>query len=335
MTSRRRIVTIEEHFLDPAVAVAGAVQLARHSPGFAAAGNPDGGLPHSPAATVIADLDEGRLADMDTHGIDMQVLSGLSTQSLPADVAVPLSHAMNDLAATAVARHPSRFAGFAALPTADPTAAVDELTRCIDELGFVGTMVHGRTDGLFLSDPRFAALLARIEALDVPLYLHPAPPPLATSAENYNGFDPIVSARFQTAAWGWHNETGIHFVNLYLAGVFDRHPALTMILGHWGELLPFYLDRLDEALPTRMTGLGRGFAEVFRQNVYVTPSGMFTQANLDFCVAMLGADRVMFSVDYPFVPHDGAAAFIEQARLSDAEKDAIAHGTADALLRLR
>jgi len=330
----RRLITLEEHYLDPAIGAAGAAEFAAHSPGFTTAFHPSTGLPFTPTPDVLADLDEGRIADMDAHGISMQVLSGLSTQYLSADVAVELTRATNDLAAAAVARHPDRFSAFASLPTTVPQAAVDELTRCIDELGFVGTMINGRTDDEFLSAERFAPILARIAALDVPLYLHPAPPPVATSATNYDGFGDMVTARFQTAAWGWHNETAIHFMNLYLAGVFDRHPGMQVILGHWGEMIPFYLDRIDQALPPQATGLDRGFADVFRQNVYVTPSGMWTQANLDYCVAMLGVERIMYAVDYPFVPHDGAAEFLDDARLTDAEKDLIAHRTAERVLRL-
>jgi len=330
----RRLITLEEHYVDPAVAAAGAEEFAAHSPGFTTSFAPSTGLPYTPTPQMLADLDEARIADMDAHGITMQVLSSLSTQYLAADVAAGLTRAANDRAAGAVSRHPDRFAAFAALPTADPTAAVAELDRCVSELGFVATMIHGRTDDEFLSHERFAPILARIAALDVPLYLHPAPPPVQTSATNYDGFDAVVTARLQTAAWGWHNETAVHFLNLYLAGMFDRLPGLQVILGHWGELLPFYLERIDEALPPRATGLDRGFAEVFRQNVYVTPSGMWTQANLDYCVSMLGVERIMYSVDYPFLPHDGAAEFLEAASVSDAEKDLIGHGTAERVLGL-
>lgn len=331
----RRIITLEEHYLDPAVAQAGALQYAARTPGSAASFHPSTGLSYTPSPDLLLDLGEGRIADMNSHGISMQVLSALTTQFLPADVAVELTRGTNDIAAAAVAQHPDRFAAFASLPTASPAAAADELTRCVEELGFVGTMISGRTDDEFLSAERFAPILARIAALDVPLYLHPAPPPAETSASNYDGFDPTVTARFQTAAWGWHNETAVHFMNLYLAGVFDRHPALQVILGHWGELIPFYLERIDEALPPKATGLDRSFIDAFRENVFVTPSGMWTQANLDYCVAMLGVDRIMYAVDYPFVPHGGAAAFLEQASLDENEKDLIAHRTAEHLFRLR
>lgn len=332
--SGRRIIALEEHFLDPAAAAAGPGDFAERSPGFAEAFHPSTGLPYAPTPETLRDLGEARLADLDAHGIGMQVLSGLHAQNLPAAAAAELTRGTNDIAAAAVTRHPDRFAAFAVLPTAVPGAAADELARCVGDLGFVGALVHGRTAGEFLSAPRFAPILERAAGLRVPLYLHPAPPPAATSATNYDGFAPVVTARLQTAAWGWHSETAVHFLNLYLAGVFDRHPGLQLILGHWGELLPFYMERIDEALPPRATGLERPFAEVLRRNAFVTPSGMWTQANLDYCVAMLGAERILFSVDYPFLPNDGAAPFLAAARLTPAEKDLIAHGNAERLLGL-
>ncbi len=330
----RRIITIEEHFLNPAVQAAGRDQALAHLPFFGLSFDPTNGLPYSVSPDKLTNLGDARIAAMDAHGISMQVISSLTTQFLSADVAPDLVRATNNIAAEAVRANPDRFAAFAALPTSAPTVAADELSRCVEELGFVGTMIMGRTEDEFLDAERFAPILARIAELDVPLYLHPGAPPAETSRTNYEGLPPIVTARFQTAAWGWHNETAVHFIHMYLSGVFDRHPRLNVILGHWGELVPFYLDRLDEAIPPRASGLERGFAEVFRQNVYVTPSGMLTQANLNFCLEMLGVERLMHSVDYPFVPNDGTVEFLEEAQISEADKDLIAHGTAEKLLGL-
>src|SRR5690606_10403247 len=148
----------------------------------------------------------------------MQILSSLTTTQLPADVAVDLVRATNDKLATAVRQHPDRFAGFAALPTTVPDAAADELERGASELGFVGTLIMGRTEDDFLSAPRFEPILARAAALDVPIYLHPGVPPLTTREENYGGLSPLVSSRFGTTAWGWHSDTGVHFVHLVLSG---------------------------------------------------------------------------------------------------------------------
>jgi hypothetical protein len=233
-----------------------------------------------------------------------------------------------------VRRHPTRFAAFAALPTCLPDAAATELGRGVRELGCVGTMIMGRTRDEFLSSPAFDPILRTAAALQVPIYLHPGVPPRATSASNYAGFDPVVEARFQTAAWGWHQETAVHFLNLVLSGVFDRYPDLQIILGHWGEMIPFYLDRLDEALPRRATKLDRTIGEYVRQNVYITPSGMYSHAQLRYCVDTLGTHRILYSVDYPFIGNEGAAAFLDAADLPEAAKEDIAHGTAEKLLGL-
>jgi uncharacterized protein len=273
---------------------------------------------------------------MDKHGITMQVLSNLSTQQVPADVAADLVRSANDTLAAAVRRHPDRFAAFAALPTTVPDAAVAELERCVGDLGFVGTMIMGRTEGEFLSAERFDPILSTAARLGVPVYLHPALPTRATSADNYEfGLDPIVAARFATAAWGWHNETGIHFLHLVLSGVFDRHPDLQVILGHWGEMIPWFLYRLDEALPPRATKLERTIGDYVRQNSYYTPAGLFTEPHLRFCVDVLGTERLIYAVDYPFVGNDGALDFLRRADLPEDTKEDIAHRNAERLLGVR
>jgi predicted TIM-barrel fold metal-dependent hydrolase len=272
---------------------------------------------------------------MDAGGVTMQVLSCLTTQQLPRDAAVELVRAANDRAAAAVRARPGRFGAFAALPTAVPAAAADELKRGTGDLGFVGAMIFGRTEGAFLDEPRFDPVLRALVETDVPLYLHPGFPPAEVSAQSYaGGLDPLVTARMQTSAWGWHQETAVHFLHLVLAGVFDRYPTLQVILGHWGEMIPFYLDRLDEALPQAVTGLDRTIGDVVRQNTWITPSGMFSHAQLRFCIDTVGVDRILYAVDYPFIGNDDAATFLEQADLPEEAKAAIAHGNTERLLRL-
>lgn len=329
-----KLITLEEHYLDGAVARASAPVALHDSPDFNKTFDPSAGLSWSPTADQLQDLAAGRIADMDAHGISMQVLSGLSTQQLPADGAVELVAQLNNTLADAVAQHPDRFASFASLPTIRPDAAADELERCITDLGMVGAMIMGRTEGRFLSEPRFDPILARAAALDVPIYLHPGVPPRVSSDVNYSGLDPLITARFQTAAWGWHMETGIHFLHLLLSGVFDRYPGLQIVLGHWGEMVPFFLDRLDEGFPTRLTGLDHSVAEYVHTNVYITPSGMFSQAQLDYCATTIGIDRIMYSVDYPFVGNEDAVAFLRDAKLPEDAKEKIAHGTAEKVLGL-
>ncbi|WP_406630936.1 amidohydrolase family protein [Amycolatopsis sp. WGS_07] len=329
-----RIVTLEEHWTDPAVNAASMPRLLEHVPGYAAAFDPDTGMPYPRHPELLADLGAARIADMDRNGITTQVLSLVNT-FLPADVAPELTAAANGAMAEAVAAFPGRFAAFAALPTAVPEAAADELRRCVGELGFVGTMIMGRTDDEFLDRPRFDPILRAANELSVPIYLHPAPPPVAVSEASYaGGLSPAVSAALRLPAWGWHQETAVHFLHLVLTGVFDRYPDLQFVLGHWGEFIPFYLDRLDDALPKRMTGLDRTFREYFRDNVFITPSGMFSQAQLRYCADTVGAGRIIHSVDFPMLGNEGTVSFLTESHLSAEDQEKIAHGNADALLGL-
>jgi len=319
-----RIITLEEHTIDDALE-AGASPTAHETPP----------VTFPPAlADTLRDLDDSRLADMDANGIDVQILSTLGAQVLPASNAAELVRAANDRMADAITRHPDRYRAFASVATADPRAAVHELERSVSELGFLGSMIFGRTRGDFLDEEAFAPILAASERLDAPIYLHPAPPPLAVSEWNYQGLPAKVSGVLETSGWGWHQETAVHFIHLVLTGVFDRYPRLQFILGHWGEMLPFYLERLDERMTRQLTGLDRTFSEYFRENMYVTPSGMFSQAQLQFCVELLGVDRIMYAVDYPFIGNQNAETFLAEARLTDGEKERIAHGTAERVLRM-
>ncbi|MFI0900259.1 amidohydrolase family protein [Streptomyces sp. NPDC020983] len=330
-----KIITLEEHFAHPALTAASSPAINLLAPDFAATYAPGSGFAGSlQSEAVLLDVGEKRIADMDRNGITTQVLSCLWAQQAPADVAPALVHAANDTAAEAVRAFPGRFAAFAALPTAAPEAAARELDRCVTELGFVGTLINGRTEGEFLDAPRFDPVLATAGRLGVPVYLHPSMPPRAVTEASYGGLSPLVTGRLQTAAWGWHVETAEHFIHMVLSGVFDRYPDLQIILGHWGEMIPFYLDRIEELLPQGITKLDRPFADYVRHNVHITPSGMWNQAQLRFCVETLGADRIVLAVDYPFVGNEGAAAFLEEADLSAEDKNRIAHGTAERLLGL-
>jgi uncharacterized protein len=210
-------------------------------------------LGHAPLVEQLCDLDDRRIADMDAAGIDVQVLSLASpgVEQLDTTDAVPLARAENDRIADAVRRHPTRFAGFATLPISAPDSAAEELERAVRDYDFKGALINGHTRGRYLDDPFFWAILERAEALQVPLYLHPTPPPQAVIDASYAGLAPMVTAFLATGAWGWHIETAIHVLRLILGGAFDRYPNLQLVIGHLGETLPFMLPRLDLACPRR------------------------------------------------------------------------------------
>lgn len=289
----------------------------------------------STAFRLAGDAGESRLADMDANGIDMQILSYSNTPQLlaPAD-AIPLVRNANDKLAAAIKAHPGRFGAFATLPWSDPQAAADELKRCVETLGFQGALITGRPGDHFLDDARYAPVLAAAAELKVPLYLHPGVPMPVVQKAYYAGFDPDVSARFSMFGWGWHAEPGVQLVRMMLAGVFDRYPTLQIIAGHWGEMVPFFLARLDDTISPSVSGLSRTMTETFCQQVHVTPSGMFDLPHFQFVLQVVGADRIIYSVDYPYLHNRGAREFLENAPICQADKEKIAHGNAEKLFNL-
>jgi uncharacterized protein len=323
-----KIIALEEHFRNSAIEEAVKKALPPSQQDFFVASMALSGPPE------LEDLGIDRLKHMDAMGIDVQILSYTTpgTQVLSASEAVPLARDANDQVALAVAAHPDRFAGFATLPTSDPEAAAAELERAVHELDFKGAMINGRTQDRFLDDPRFNPVLETAEALDVPLYLHPTVPSKAVQDAYYTGLDPVTSGRFATIGWGWHMETGIHALRMILAGIFDRYPRLQVILGHWGEMIPFFLARINEFVVAKH--LQQSVSYYFLQNFYVTPSGMFTLPPLLNTLQMMGADRIMYAVDYPYIINYQARTFLENAPISPADKEKIAHGNAEKVLKI-
>lgn len=313
-----RIIAIEEHFTTEQLILA---------EGADAGGGP---------VRELLDLGADRIAEMDAAGIDVQVIStrAPAVQNLRASEAVPLARAANDVLAAAVTAHPERFAGFATLPTPAPARAADELDRAIRELGFKGAMLHGHTSGRFLDDQEFWPIFECAEALDVPVYLHPTPPTQAVFDAYFSGVDPRIAGVLARAGWGWHAETGLHALRLMVSGVFDRFPQLQVIIGHMGENLPFSIARADVVLRAATGHLKQTVAEYFRSNFHITTSAYFTVPPLQCALSVLGADRIMFSVDYPFCSSQDGTSFLLSAPLAQSDLDKIAHGNAERLLKL-
>lgn len=299
----------------------------------------DGG-PSEPAVYVstrgepsrrLLDLADERLAAMDDAGVNVQVLS-LTTpglHNLAPVQAVALQCASNDFLFETVRSHPDRFQGFATLATPAPKEAARELERAIVELGLNGAMVFGRTGDRNLDHPDFWPILETADAFRAPLYLHPQTPQAPVRAAYYAGFGDKMDAAFATFGIGWHYDCGVQLLRLILGGVFDRLPDLQIMVGHWGEVVLFYLDRIDE-----MAGrlhLQRKPSEYVRTNVLVTPGGILSQRYLRWAIEVIGVERLLFATDYPFapVPKGGAQRFLKDAALDPDERGAIASGNWD------
>jgi 2,3-dihydroxybenzoate decarboxylase len=313
------VIALEEHYTDPELAATFTGEDARTPP---------------PVVARLQDIADGRLKTMDEAGIDIQVLShnSPSSQKLGKENAVALTRRVNDRLAGVVKANPARFAAFAALPTIDPAAAADELERCVDEHKFKGAMLHGLGNGIWLDDKRFWPIYARAEKLDVPIYLHPSmPKPEIVDAyyKEYAADYPIILR----ASWGYTLETANQSVRLVLSGVFDAHPKLKFIIGHFGEGVPFLLWRINNGLQ-RPGGKTLAFQDIYRQHFWVTTSGFFSDTALAHAIAEMSTDRVLFSVDYPFEAQPPATRWLAGTPLSDEDKIKVASGNAKRLLKM-
>lgn len=289
----------------------------------------------APVRERLLDIGEARLASMDAAQIDVQVLSlaGGGMDLLDSATATAIAHDVNDRLADAVRAHPDRFAAFATLNLQDPDGAAAEFERCVERLGFKGALVNGTTRGSFLDDPRFAPLFETAQRLDVPIYLHPAPPPRPVAQAYFAGLPEPYGMLLSIAGWGWHTETGLHVLRLITAGVFDRFPRLQIIIGHMGEDLPFSLARADGVL-SRVGRLPRSIADYFHSHVHVTTSGYFTVPPFLCALLVVGADRLMFSVDYPFSSTAQGRQFLDAIPVTPLDRLKIASGNAARLLKL-
>jgi uncharacterized protein len=323
-----RTITLEEHFAPPGFLDGPGRQLKEAQ----LKAGPRG----EKIIAQLADVGAGRIADMDAAGIDMQVLSlnAPGNEQLEPAESAQVARASNDFLHAAVRAHPDRFAGLAALPTLLPDKAAAELERCIRELGFRGALINGHSRGRYMDDKFFWPIFESAEALNAPIYIHPTRPPQAVVDAQYSGFSPEVSWVFATSGWGWHIETAIHVIRLILGGVFDRFPKLQVVVGHLGEGLPFMLPRLDRNLQPGLTKLQRPLGDYLRGNVHYTFGGFNFPATFLDLLLEVGAERIMFSVDYPYWSMAAARAFLEQLPVSAADRERIAHGNAEKLFNL-
>ena len=290
----------------------------------------------------LLDIQDMRLAEMDKHGVEMMILS-LNAPAIQAihDVkrAIAVARESNDVLAAEVRKRPARFAAFAALPMQDPEAATAELTRCVKELGFVGALVNGFSQAgtpdnvLYYDLPQYRPFWRAVEALDVPFYLHPRNP-LASWTKMYDGHNWLLGPN-----WAFHAETSVHALRLIGSGLFDECPRLQIVLGHLGEGIPVYLWRIDGRngwMQARHNYPAKhGVGHYFRKNFHITTSGNFSTPALVDAITEMSADRVMFSIDWPFEAVDEGAQWFDKAQIAEADRKRVGRDNAIKLFRLK
>jgi 5-carboxyvanillate decarboxylase len=289
-----------------------------------ALGNPDTRL-----VDALLDLDDTRIADMDANGVDVQLLllTSPGVQIFDADTACEMAELANDRLAEAIARHPDRLAGLATFAPQDPLRAAEEMRRAIEDLGLNGFVVNSHTDGEYLDQEKFWPILEAAEALGAPIYIHPRPLPRGA-------VDPYLEPDLWAGIWGYAAETGLHALRMITSGVFDRFPDLTIVLGHMGEGLPYFVYRIDYmSRLLREIGSHRPYdldpSEYLKRNFLVTTSGMNHDPPLELCLKVLGPANVMWAIDYPYQRSPDAVEFMDAAPVSDAVRAQLYAGNAE------
>jgi 2,3-dihydroxybenzoate decarboxylase len=285
----------------------------------------------------LEDVGARRLHDMDLSGIDRQILSltAPGVQVFDADTAVALAESFNDQLCESIARHPTRFSGLAAIAPQNPQGAAKELERAVTKLGLKGAVVNSHTHGEYLDDEKFWDIFAAAEALSVPIYIHPTSLPKSM-------IQPFLDCGLDGAVYGFAVETGLHLLRIVVAGVFDRFPNLKIVVGHLGEGLPYWFFRID-FMHTRMVGsnrysnvkpLKRIPSEYLKDNVYVTTSGMAWEPPILYAQSVLGVDRVMYAMDYPYQYVPEEVLVTDNLPISDDDKTKLYQSNAERVFRL-
>lgn len=313
-----KLIALEEHFVHAAI-------VATHDP-------VDQALLAPTRVPGLDELGDMRIEGMDKAGIDIQVLSHTKPGVHEVEdgrLAVSLAREANDYLAEAVAAHPTRFAGFTTLATGVPGEAARELERTVAQYGFKGAMVNGHVRGEYLDNKRFWPIFETAQALDVPIYLHPANPHPAVHEAWFKDY-PVLGF----APWGYAVETGTHVLRLILSGLFDEFPRLKMIIGHMGEFLPFALWRADGRLTPKYPQLKKSVRQTFLDHFSLTTSGVFSTPEFMCTASVVGFDNLLFSVDYPFESNVIATDWFKTLPIGDSDRAKVAHGNAERLLKL-
>ena len=325
------LIALEEHWLAQSVRDFYVANNAKHP-------NDENGIVGM-LTPALMEMGETRVKAMDDSGVSLQIVSHVAnTLALDHATCVKVNNKLRDL----VASRPDRFRGFTTLPMANPEAASGELRRCVEDLGFVGTLIDSNCEGRFYDNPFFWPVFEAAAEHDVPVYIHPSPNSQTKPLLYGGNYPDTVAESLSEYGWGWHNETAVHFLRLFAAGLFERYPTLKTVLGHLGEMLPFQLDRIEGITLRQWPQLGlklkRTLRQVWDENVWITTSGMFFLAPMAAVLRQCKLDRIMFSVDYPFGKNEAGLAFLKalksEGMVSDDFLKCIAFGNAERLLKV-
>jgi len=331
-------IAVEEAFVTEEIAQEWKKVLASKfvEPGFRMMGQTI--LGDDPGARMVhsrlVDVGAGRIAQMDADGIDMAVISITSpgVQAFDAVTATRLAKDANDALATAVKKHPTRFAGLAAVAPQYPAGAAQELERACRTLGMKGFLINSHTMGEYLDDAKYWPIFEAAQALDTPLYLHPREPAPGMVA-------PFLDYGLYFAGFGFAVETSLHAMRLIMCGVFDQFPRLQIVLGHMGEGLPFWLQRIDNRYLLQVKigavkKMKRLPSEYFLENFVITTSGVMSAPALKLSIDVLGVDRIMFAADYPYESVAEGVTFMDQVDIPEDQRKKIYSSNAERIFRL-
>jgi predicted TIM-barrel fold metal-dependent hydrolase len=275
-----------------------------------------------------------RIRDMGLGDISLQVVS-----SIPAPESLEVCQGTNNQLDEAVRSSEGRLAGFAMLPMADPTAAAEEIERCVQKLGFVGALIPNHADGIYYDSNEYRIFWERAQRFDVPIYLHPSPASTTARPSFEGNYSKELSAMLSAGGWGWHADVALHFLKLFASGLFDTFPRLKLILGHAGEMLPYMIYRVNRRLGHGFGSINRKLMTVWTENVWITISGIWDLGPFACLIRSVAMDRILYSVDYPFERNEAGRDFMAVVRnsglVTEDEWEMIAHRNAETLLKIR
>jgi len=314
------LITLEEHFFSSAV------------PGHVSDKYVEQFKAISGIEAQLKDLDQLRLSDMEKGKVSLQVVS-----HAPGTLSSKECMEANDQLAAAMQKNKDRFAGFTVLPMAEPEACAKELERTVKQHGFVGALIDCHVDGKYYDGDEYDDMWQKFEELDVPCYIHPTWPSDDMNPRYTGNFTAGAARSLGASGWGWHNEVALHTLRLFASGKFDKFPKLKIIIGHFGEMIPFMLQRISK-LSVRWGDHQRKWRQVWDENIWITTSGVWSLDPMRCILSNTKIDHILYSVDYPFEKNENGLAWMEELEesglVTKEQLDMIAYKNSEKLLRV-